>query len=219
MRKYLLSRRNGKRQPANAKNGGKIMATWSLFAVRVSRISPLTRSPLASTLIITDAIKRASTNSLESHWITSFRPSKFVLTLWCDRRSQLRVFCYQTVSIKSHPCVLVIFALDGQQKHLEQREIGSGISVSFCHCLLPMKKKHETMACDKGLKLLNNIKEIQQKERDMDKIETDCVWVILKKVGPTFFKFTANRLDKGRFCSESVRVLNLWLTKGFPETP
>ena len=29
----------------------------------------------------------------------------------------------------------------------------------------------------------------------MDKIETDCIWVILKKGGPTFFKFVANRLD------------------------
>ena len=33
----------------------------------------------------------------------------------------------------------------------------------------------------------------------MDKIETDCIWVILKKVGPTFFKFMASCLDKGRF--------------------
>ena len=36
----------------------------------------------------------------------------------------------------------------------------------------------------------------------MDKIETDCIFVILIKVGPTFFKFMANRLDKRRFCSE-----------------
>ena len=28
-------------------------------------------------------------------------------------------------------------------------------------------------------------------------------WVILKNVGLTFFKFMANRLDKGRFCSVS----------------
>ena len=34
----------------------------------------------------------------------------------------------------------------------------------------------------------------------MDKIERDCIWVILpKEVGPTFFKFTVNRLDKGLF--------------------
>ena len=35
----------------------------------------------------------------------------------------------------------------------------------------------------------------------MYKIETDYihVWVILKKVDPTFFKIMTNRLDKGRF--------------------
>ena len=33
----------------------------------------------------------------------------------------------------------------------------------------------------------------------MDEIETDCSWVILKKVIPTFSKFIANRLDNGRF--------------------
>ena len=38
----------------------------------------------------------------------------------------------------------------------------------------------------------------------MDKIETGCIWVILKKVGPTFFKLMANRLDEGRFCAESL---------------
>ena len=37
----------------------------------------------------------------------------------------------------------------------------------------------------------------------MDKIETDCIWVILNEVGLTFFKFMVNRQDKGRFCSES----------------
>ena len=31
----------------------------------------------------------------------------------------------------------------------------------------------------------------------MDKIETDCIWVILTKVAPTFFKLMANRLDIG----------------------
>ena len=30
-RKYALSRRNGKRQPANVENGGKLMVTWSLL--------------------------------------------------------------------------------------------------------------------------------------------------------------------------------------------
>ena len=34
---YLLSRGNGKRQPANVENGGKIMATWSLSPFRFSR--------------------------------------------------------------------------------------------------------------------------------------------------------------------------------------
>ena len=38
-------------------------------------------------------------------------------------------------------------------------------------------------------------------DTQMDKIETDWTSVILKKVGPTFFKFIANRLDKGCFCS------------------
>ena len=37
----------------------------------------------------------------------------------------------------------------------------------------------------------------------MDKIETDCIWVILKKKTAQRPKFMANRLDKGRFCSES----------------
>ena len=36
----------------------------------------------------------------------------------------------------------------------------------------------------------------------MDRSETDCIWVILKNVGATFFKFMANHMDKGRFCSE-----------------
>ena len=35
----------------------------------------------------------------------------------------------------------------------------------------------------------------------MEKIETDCIWVILKEVGPTFFKVMANHLHEGRFCS------------------
>ena len=33
----------------------------------------------------------------------------------------------------------------------------------------------------------------------MDKIETECIWVILEKVDPTFFKLMANRLDKDSF--------------------
>ena len=41
----------------------------------------------------------------------------------------------------------------------------------------------------------------------MDKIETYCVWVILNKVDPTFFKFMLNRLDKGRFCSETFDLV------------
>ena len=36
-RKCLLSRTNGKQQPTNVENGGKIMVTWSLLNVRVSR--------------------------------------------------------------------------------------------------------------------------------------------------------------------------------------
>ena len=30
------------------------------------------------------------------------------------------------------------------------------------------------------------------------------MWVILKKVGSMFFKFMANRLDKGRSCSDHL---------------
>ena len=47
--------------------------------------------------------------------------------------------------------------------------------------------------CNNHLKLLNNIKEIRQKEREawgrgaqLDKIETDCIWIILKKVARHF---------------------------------
>ena len=59
--------------------------------------------------------------------------------------------------------------------------------------------------CNDHIKLLNNIKEIQQRKEkhiwtQIDKIETDCVWIILEKVGPTF---VANRLDKDRVCLES----------------
>ena len=36
-----------------------------------------------------------------------------------------------------------------------------------------------------------------------DKTETDCIWMIMKKLDPIFFKFTGNRLDKGRFFLES----------------
>ena len=39
--------------------------------------------------------------------------------------------------------------------------------------------------CNNHLKLLHNIEEIPRKEKhgwtQMDKIETDCIWVILKK--------------------------------------
>ena len=35
----------------------------------------------------------------------------------------------------------------------------------------------------------------------MYKIETDYIWVILKKVGPTFSKIMADRVDKGLFFS------------------
>ena len=46
--------------------------------------------------------------------------------------------------------------------------------------------------CNNHLKLLNNMKEIQQKEREayaqMEKIEKDYIWVILKKVGLTVSK-------------------------------
>ena len=47
----------------------------------------------------------------------------------------------------------------------------------------------------------------------MDKIETDCIWVILKKIGPTSFKFVmTNCLDKGRFYLESWCV---WCNDNF----
>ena len=38
----------------------------------------------------------------------------------------------------------------------------------------------------------------------MDKIETDCIWVIFKNIAPTFFKFMANRLDEGPFCENHL---------------
>ena len=49
----------------------------------------------------------------------------------------------------------------------------------------------------------------------MDKIETNCIWVILKKVGLTFFKFMLNRLDKGYFCS-CLCCNGNFISKGIP---
>ena len=43
----------------------------------------------------------------------------------------------------------------------------------------------------------------------MYKIETDYIWVILKKVGPTFFKIMTNRVDKGRFFSQNHFVCDV----------
>ena len=43
----------------------------------------------------------------------------------------------------------------------------------------------------------------------MDNIERDYIWVISKKVGPTFFKLMANRLDNVRFCTESSVVCDV----------
>ena len=48
--------------------------------------------------------------------------------------------------------------------------------------------------CNSHLNLLNNRKEIQPKEREacmvnnIDEIETDCIWVILKKSLPDVFQ-------------------------------
>ena len=52
----------------------------------------------------------------------------------------------------------------------------------------------------------------------MDKIETDFIWVIVNKVSPTFFKFTANRLDNGRFRPESscLGCNDNFIRKGIP---
>ena len=53
----------------------------------------------------------------------------------------------------------------------------------------------------------------------MDKIETDCVWVILKKgVVRPFFKFMSNRIDKGSFCSQSscLRCNDNFISIGIP---
>ena len=52
----------------------------------------------------------------------------------------------------------------------------------------------------------------------MDKIDTDCIWVILKKVGPAFLKFMANRLDKGTLCSDSCAVTIVLSVKEFHYT-
>ena len=45
----------------------------------------------------------------------------------------------------------------------------------------------------------------------MDKIETDCIWVILKKVDPAFFKFMANRLNKGFFLAQNDLAFDLMI--------
>ena len=49
-------------------------------------------------------------------------------------------------------------------------------------------------------------------------IETDCIRVILKNIGQTFFKFMANHLDKGRFFSESSCLWcnDNFISKGIP---
>ena len=57
----------------------------------------------------------------------------------------------------------------------------------------------------------------------MEKIETDCIWVILKKVGSSFFEFISNRLDiKAVFsydhlvCDLHLSLLSLkpWVSQG-----
>ena len=54
----------------------------------------------------------------------------------------------------------------------------------------------------------------------IDKIETDCIWVILKKVGLAFFTFMANRLDKGRFFFFRIMLFVMgndnFISKGIP---
>ena len=55
----------------------------------------------------------------------------------------------------------------------------------------------------------------------MDKIETGCFWIILKKKdgdGPTFFNIMANRLDKDRFHYESFCLWcnDNFVSKGIP---
>ena len=57
----------------------------------------------------------------------------------------------------------------------------------------------------------------------MDKIETDCIWVVLKKVCPTLFKFIPNRLGKGRFNFAQNHRSFLWcndnfISKGIPHS-
>lgn len=58
--------------------------------------------------------------------------------------------------------------------------------------------------CTNHLNLLNNKRKGKHRWTEMDKIEMDCFWEILKKVGLMFIKFMANCLDKGCFCSESL---------------
>ena len=38
----------------------------------------------------------------------------------------------------------------------------------------------------------------------MDNIETDCIWIILKKVGSTFFKFMVNCRIKAVFAQNHL---------------
>ena len=69
--------------------------------------------------------------------------------------------------------------------------------------------------CNNHLKLLNNLKEILQKGKgSMDghkctRLNLNLIWVILRKVGPTFFKIMTNRPDKGRFFSQNHFVCNV----------
>ena len=52
----------------------------------------------------------------------------------------------------------------------------------------------------------------------MYKTDMDNIWVILKYVGPTFFKIMTKRLDKGSFFSESFRLCcnDNFIGKGIP---
>ena len=87
----------------------------------------------------------------------------------------------------------------------------------------PRCPKNRMKHSNNHLKLLNNIKEIQQKKRE--------AWINIKgqdwnglhlgnleKNRPDVFQFLANRLDKGPFCSESYWLWcnDNFISKGIP---
>lgn len=71
----------------------------------------------------------------------------------------------------------------------------------LCNFMTPNHDCHLKPLNNKFKKKYNKRKEEHGWTTQMEKIESDCIGVILKKVGPMFFKVMANRLHEGRFCS------------------